>query len=115
MEKLIILALNVFTQALLPTTSSRQDSGDQSSLFLHTFSHICIVMSTAPDVMLDPLFVVVLDVLARLIRLQPPSSWSGPSPISSSLEQGIRLIPRKSLRDTLSKKFESLSSVHVKR
>ena len=104
----------MFTQALLPTTSSKQDSGDQSSLFLHTFSHICIVMSIAPDVMLNPLFVVVLDILTRLIRMQPPSSWSDPSLISSSLEQGIRLIPRESLRDTLSKKFKSLSSMHVK-
>ena len=64
-------------------------------------------MSAAPDVMQDSLFVVLLDMLARLIQPEPSSSSQGLSLISRSLEQGIFLIPRESLRDTLSKKLES--------
>ena len=109
--------LNNSVQALLQTASSKGNAeedpckgnaeGDPSELSLHVFSHTCVIMSTAPDAMLDPLFVVLLDILARLTQLEPGLNARGQSVISSSLVQGIRLIPKESLRDTLSKKLKS--------
>ncbi|KAK7504391.1 hypothetical protein BaRGS_00004257 [Batillaria attramentaria] len=79
-----------------------------SSVFLiqQIFCHVCIIMSSAPEVMLDSLFVVLLDLLTKL----PQDSVSAPEKnmqlMFDVLGPGIELIPKESMQQTLMKRLE---------
>ncbi|KAK7094712.1 gem-associated protein 4-like [Littorina saxatilis] len=97
MAQVIVAAL----QALLQADSNRKISDDLALLYRHMFLHVCVVMSAAHEAMLDPLFVILLDLLARLTPAE-----SSPHTIAELLTEGVELIPMQNLRDTLRKKLK---------
>lgn len=76
-----------------------------SFLGLQVFLFVCGMMSAVPDIMLDQLFVVLLDILSRFPQLTQPTTQDYLGTVKRMLKQGVQFIPRKGMQESLTKKL----------
>ncbi|XP_076436417.1 uncharacterized protein LOC143275954 isoform X2 [Babylonia areolata] len=111
LAQLMVAAL----QTLIQPPPKGSKVADRCVLKVALFCQVCAVMSVGAEVMLDPLFVLLLDLLSSLLPHQDPQDPQSQEALSvpeenlrSSLMQGVALIPKKNLRNTLCKKLNCL-------
>ena len=95
---------------LLQGVESGIQSDEYGELSCRIFTHICMVMSLAPDEMLEPFFILLLDILDVLVKEVMDgaalSQQAATCHVKSMLRKVISLIPSDTYRDTLGRQID---------